>query len=381
MSKYKSNERLLVVKGSAFDRNYQQGRAFRHLLPKIIQAAASIPMFPSWLQSRIPQFIYRILIERGGKNFLVLHRPLLENHSGVNLLDGVWGLAEGFGVSLATIYGLNSLEIISSKLPYTLGCSSLAFSARQTGRGPLIAYNHDFPEALGNFLFVRQTLPQKGYASLNLTYPPLLGSIGGINERGLAVSLNHAYVTNVSDGSALLITLLVQQCLERCKNVLEALALIKKTPVPNGSMMTLLDGAGHRAVVELSPTKKIVRWGVGTELLVTFNKYKIPQMAAVEVPVGAIGRGPFAGHLIHEHSFKREERFAKIFKPKKKYAERHIHKLLSDHAQGRGGFGTICRHDPLTASTLCSVLFHPKEKNLQVIFGNPCKGKYKSYAL
>lgn len=382
MAIYDEKNRILEVSGSPFERMYQQGTVFKDFRESVLQVVKEIPFAAPSLQNKIPKFVYKLFIQSQGKRFLTPHLPLLKNYQGTDLYEKVQGMTKGMETDLEFLYGINSLEIISSQLPYSLGCSSLAFNADHTEEGhPQLAYNHDFPVSFGPHLFVRRTVPDKGYRSLTLSYPPIMGAIAGLNEKGLAISLNHAFAIDIKPTRALLITMLLQECLERCETVEEAVELIKETPVPNGSMVTLIDKKGNRAVAELSCTKRSFRYPEEGKVLQTFNQYQCSDMAEVEIPLTAKGKWVLKGYDIHQHNIARNKRFHQIIDHSKKYSDEEIQNLLSDHETGEGGYNTICRHHPETADTLSSTILNPVLGRIKIIFGLPCEGNYKEYYL
>jgi predicted choloylglycine hydrolase len=336
------------------------------------------------LQKRIPLFIYKKLFAAIGKKFLKYHSDFFQMYQKSQIHERVLGLAQGLEMSPAFVYGLCALEVTTSELPHRpqLGCTSLAFEGTRTQAGtPLIAYNHDFPESFGPYLMVRRNEPKSGFASLNLTYPISLGCIAGVNEKGLAITINHAFEKTVEKNqAALFVTCLLQECLDHCENVDEAIDLILTTPTTNGSMLTLVDASGKRAVVEVSSRKRILRKAT-TGLLSTFNKYQEAELEKIELPLHTVGTKMFKGRLVHEHNIERPRRFAEVFDPEKIYSDDAIRELLSDHDGADGGAHTICRHHKDTSSTLASVLIKSKEKEMKVIFGPACQGEYQRFVL
>lgn len=373
--------RFLEVGGTPFERGLQQGRVFKKIWNPLFDSLVSVPLFPAKIQKVIPKMVYRLFLNAQGKKFLKLHRGLLQNHQGVNVYKKIEGLAKGLGKDVSRVYGINSFEALSSELPYTLGCASLGFSAENCDTNkPLMAYNHDFPDLFGQYLFVRKNIPVVGYTSLSLTYPTLVGAIAGINEAGLALTLNHAYTLDREDKPGLFFTILLQECLDRCKTVDEAIHLIDQTPVPNGSMISLMDAAGHKATYELSCTARKLR-RAKSKILVTLNRYQMKEMEKVQIPLTAQGKWILKGHAIHAHNFSREKRLKEILNLNGVYSPKDILKILSDHNGGTGAFDTLCRHDQQTSGTLAHVLMDPSKKALKVIFGHPCSGKYVNYKL
>lgn len=378
-----NHPRVFTVQGSFEEMAFSQGEQFKESFPQVLTDLKKVPVsrYP-WMNRLIPQFVFVGILDFMGNKFLKAHSPVLENYGGQNLLKNLDALAKGLNQKAHRLYSFCAFEAVSSKLPYSLGCSSLAFSNIQTGNhGPVLAYNHDFPVAFGPHLRVKKSLPTEGYSCLSLTYFPLLGAIAGVNEKGFAISLNHAYALDIHREKALPITWLVQQCLFRCATVDEAIELIAHTPVPNGAMITLLDKSGKSAVAEMSGRHKRVRHPTASYQC-TFNKYQHPDMEPYQIPLEADGEGVYKGHKIHHHNIERHKRFAEIFNAGKNYSLDQIHQLMADHgADGVGSLGTICRHHPQTGSTLASILLFPKTSSLGIIFGPPCKGKYEEVRL
>jgi hypothetical protein len=341
-------------------------------------------MLPWGLQRFIPLAVFTAVFRLAGKRYWQRHAPFLQQFPGLDLTAKVEGLAAGFGVARDLIYGLAAMEVMTSEMPHVpnYGCTSLAFEATRTAKGePLLAYNHDFPESFGPHLYVRHNRPKNGIPSLVLAYPVLLGAIAGVNEAGLAISINHAFERQVNKKQgALFVTWLLQDCLDRFKTAEAAANHALKTPVTNGSMLTFVDKAGGRAVVELT-SKKRLRRAPDAGLGFTFNKYRIPEMEGLEIPIATRGTKMFKGRLVHGANVERLRRFGAVHDPRKIYSEEDIHALMSDHAGGAGGMDTICRHDRTTSTTLSSAILHPVTGEIQMIFGPACQGSYRRYTL
>ncbi len=372
---------FLEVRGNNYERAFQQGTAYQAAAADLLETIRNVLSLESPIYKFVPLLLLRTYINYIGNKYYRLHKPLLQDYFGVNIVDFVDGLRDGFKESEDFLYGINAVEIIASEIPFSMGCSSFAFAAEATKDGrPKIAYNHDFPSAFGKHLFVRRSIPDVGYRALSLCYPPIIGSIGGINEKGLAISLNHAYTTDMFPNQAIPITLLVQQCLNRCADVKESLELIKKTPVPNGSILTLIDISGKRVAVELSCSEKGYRYAKGP-IMHSFNKYQVKEMEKYEIPLQAKAGGVMKGFKVHDHNIGREERYQQIKNVTKIYRDQDIHNLLADHNEGEGSALTICRHHSKTGDTLAASILDPGAKQIKVILGFPCQGKFETYKL
>lgn len=381
---FDAGNRFLQLSGTPVDRARQKGLAFRDSHDELVQSLIDSPLIVPWLKPFLPHAVVKTVLGRLGKKYLNLHRPILQNYYGRNLFAELEGLAEGFDMPVNYIYGLNAIEILSSKIPFSLGCTALAFAANHTNDGkPRLAYNHDFPHSFGKSLYVQETRPAEGMTTLMLTYPSILGGIAGLNSAGLAVVLNHAYATDMQLLPALPITWLLSECLQRCDTVAAAVELILKTPVPNGSFLTLIDCHGARAVVEVSGTRKEVRQP-DESVLCTFNFYRCAALKSHEVPWMAKTTGMaklvFGERLVHAHNMGRERRFIEFFDHAKKHDNADIHEFMADHSGHlQGAIDTICRHDERAMNTIASVILNPAAQTMKVIFGWPCQGQYLDF--
>lgn len=374
----------LRVEGDAFERGLMQAKHFGS--PAIADAYVALgrisvvpKALPRWARTTFATGV----VNAFGRLYHSRHENTLREHQGGKFRRGLDGLAEGFGISPARVYGFAAFEIEAARFQYTLGCSSFAFAAEATASGrPLISYNHDFPPSFGHFPFVRESVPDEGFPSLCVTYPPMLGTICGVNAAGLGASLNHAWVRKLWSGEALPITLLVQDVLDRCTDVAEALEEISKVKVPNGSMMTLVDARGTRAAVELTPAGPFVRMTQGP-VLHTFNAYQTVGARRLEVPIGATGAGAIAGMDIHGSNLARQARYDELGAATRTgWTPQQIDALMADHgAEGKGHVNTICRHDDAAAWTLLTARVDPVERSLEVGLGLACEAKRKTYAM
>lgn len=365
----------------------KQGQFFKSQTDDLLHALSMAPFLPSKLQAMIPLWGYKSFLKKIGKKYFKLHHTALESTFKRDLTADFKNLAQGLGLPIEFLYGMNSFEILSSDLPFSLGCSSLSFPENLIATNePVIAYNHDFPESFKKFLFVKEQRALDAYDSLILTYPTILGGIAGVNEKGLAVTLNHAFATDIIDHPAVPITCLVGEILNQCANAGEVEHFVKDVPVPNGSMITVSDETGDRLVVELSCQRKVIRRSTPKEVQYTFNFYQEHKTKEVEIPAEAVSKGLvkllLKDRKYHQHNKERFSRFKEIYDSQRIYDENDLQKILSDHGQTPGGaFDTICRHDEISMNTIASAMIFPKSRELKVIFGRACEGTYQSFVL
>jgi hypothetical protein len=380
--------RVLDVQGGAEERGLAQGSAFRRWLATGIEALRSLPLAPSWLPARVHALAVRAALGGLGRYYLARHRGLLEERDGRGSgeLAMLRGLASGLGTAPSLVYGFNAFEIESAapghRLP-GLGCTALALGERHTAWGaPALVYNHDFPPSFAASLFVRRSSPALGHRSLSIAYPTLVGAIAGVNERGLAVSVNQAFGTDVRRSRpALFVTMLVAACLEKCANVEEAVSEVARTPVTNGALVTLVDAAGGRAVMELSGTRRLVRREPDERILHAFNKYRLPEMERLEVPIGAVTTGLAGGIDLHAANLSRERRYRAIVRHDHPHTRDDIRALMGDHDRGAGDMGTLCAHGGAINETILSAILEPRARAMHVLFGRACEGRYTRIGL
>lgn len=113
--------------------------------------------------------------------------------------------------------------------------------------------------------------PDEGrYGFVSVGWPGLIGVLSGMNEHGLALANMEVTRTPRLPG-AMPYTLLYRTVLERCKTVDEAIALLQHTPRQTANNLMLMDAAGDRAVVELTPEGITVRRAPATDPLISTN--------------------------------------------------------------------------------------------------------------
>ncbi len=383
MTHYLGASRSLTVNGDARERARQQGLACAGEYRRAASSIGSLVVEPRHVGQRVHERLSQAGLLAAGAAYLVRHRPALVDHQRGKYWRAFEGLAEGAGLTLPLMFGLGAVpEIVGAQMGYTLGCTAIAVAAEASeDGGAQIAYNHDFPPRFGRYNFVRRNHPSDGYRSVSLSYPIMVGSLAGVNERGLALTLNHAFATDFDSKPGLLLTTLVQDCLDRCADVGEALELFRTAPVTNGAILTFADAGGQRAVLERSCSLARTRSAEGP-LLVSFNKYQHPDMSRVEVPLGAVSSGLIAGIPLHESNLARAARFKALEDalPERMSAQA-LRQLMSDHGGDKGSANTICRHDDPLSETLWSAVLSTEQKSLRVAFGHACSGAPREYGI
>jgi predicted choloylglycine hydrolase len=112
--------------------------------------------------------------------------------------------------------------------------------------------------------------PEGRYGFASVAWPGMVGVLSGMNEHGLALA-NMEVDRPRRLPVAMPYTLLYRTVLERCKTVDEAIELLEKTPRQTANNLLLMDAAGDRAVVEITPEKITARRAPNDAALISTN--------------------------------------------------------------------------------------------------------------
>lgn len=118
----------------------------------------------------------------------------------------------------------------------------------------------------------------------------------------------------------------------------------------------------------------------------TINEYQTEKLKEIEVPQKAFFDPkkfppPYHGLAIHAPNWSRRKRLSDLLDRKGPFRSAEIKQILRDHEkEKKPSCLTICRHHD-TAKTLSSALMWPLKREIEVAHGNPCQGKYQTFAL
>ncbi len=181
-------------------------------------------------------------------------------------------LAQASGVDAGEVMLANCFLDLS---PMT-ACSTVTLSAAASPDGiARFGRNLDFPSFniadKGSVLLIFH--PKDRYKFAAVTWPGLIGVLSGMNEHGLTLA-NMEVDRPMGMPRAMPYTLLYRTVLEKCKNVEEAIALLEKTPRQTPNNLMLMDAAGQRAVVEITPEEVTVRRAPEDQPLISTNHHR-----------------------------------------------------------------------------------------------------------
>ncbi|MBR5757920.1 MAG: acyltransferase domain-containing protein, partial [Thermoguttaceae bacterium] len=191
--------------------------------------------------------------------------------------DELRGIAEGAGVPLAALirHNLSVFPASREHIPEwggfakpNGGCSHFAgvtLDGEFVHGGNIDApIMNILPNAIESRIAVRR--PLDGYASVSILLTGLIGSRGGVNERGLAATtsdlLDDVYKNAPKDG--LRRGIAIQTILDRCATVDEAIEFVKTTKLSGAKSIGLSDANGATALIEYAGDERnsliLKRW-------------------------------------------------------------------------------------------------------------------------
>ncbi len=376
----KREVRLFDFSGEHYEMGYQQGLQAREA---ILLLAESLPQCESVKAEKpfympIRAFLY-MLANRAAREFL----PDLGNHY-PNQRKRLEGLARGSQLEEEFFCLMMSLEIMRTRYDYTIGgCTSAAIAAERCTQGePVLIKNLDLPAEFQPSYITRLSQPSSGFRSIEVTNAANLGCYDGVNERGLAVSYNYAFGTDLPKAMAP-VSLLVQEILESCSSVEEAVGMARDSKRAGGALLLLLDADGNMASVELSPNFSGVR-EPEDGIIINANHYVTSDTIPYSIPPNAYysARAPkgLKGLRVHESSELRMSRAQQLLGEKEVFSLKELVEVFSDHGEaGRGDNNSICRHGEYFTTT-CSLIMMPRSRRMLVTYGNPCDSIFTDFS-
>jgi hypothetical protein len=371
--------RLFEFIGDNYEMGYQQGLQLREAISLI---AANIHRFESLRADKppiLPMRLYLYLAARRAineclpdvVNFYPRQRKRLE------------GLSKGSQIGESFFLLMMSAELMVTHVNYRIGaCTAAAITAERCTLGePVIIKNFDFPLEFQSFYITRRSQPLEGNGSVEVTTAPMVGCHDGINDRGLAVSYNYGFGTDLPKFMAP-VSLVVQEILENCATVEEAVNYAVESKRAGGAILLFGDASGRLATVELSPNFSGVREPVNG-ILVNTNHYLSSEMTPYDIPSNAYytprNIRSLRGIRVQESSELRYGRAMQLLDREEPLGIKEIVEVFSDHGEGgRGNDNTICRHGNYL-STTCSVIMLPLSKRILVTYGSPCESVYTDF--
>ncbi|MGH0033581.1 MAG: hypothetical protein ACQGVK_00995 [Myxococcota bacterium] len=225
-------------------------------------------------------------------------RELIRHYT--HLAERAEGLALGAGLRLESVVELMFRE------PGALGLSAAALAvAGGPTASPAVGRALPVPSRGADRWLLRRSRPEVGFVSVEATLPWLVGAVGGLNEWGLAAALAPGDAPAVP-------SLLVQEVLQRFRDLPSALDWCAKRPGAGDGALLLADAAGGLATVHFEgegrsvgrSDRGVLVAGVGSPEAAELCKQLEDALDRADgdaaPPVGAClsGAAPAAGRLV-----------------------------------------------------------------------------------
>jgi hypothetical protein len=308
------------------------------------------------------------------------------------MLVKLQGLAEGAGLPLSSLCLMNAMEAFLGSVegrtvvPPLGACSALAVRGTRSRNGePMIARNFDYLPLFQPFLTLRESRPRGGFRSLDFIAAPQPGTLDGVNEKGLVITINYAFVTDPGTPNPV-ISMLVADTLACCSNVAEAIDRITSTPHWGAGILMLADSSGDLASVELSNTRAGVRRpAAGEDYLLFTNVCLCPETSAVQVSPAVVysdeAPSPLRGGSVLQPHADRSRRFEELIRNHATLGPNELAAVMSDHGPAGMPDGTSpCVHTSYF-NTTAALQWFPVTRSARVSFSSACAAQYVDIAL
>jgi predicted choloylglycine hydrolase len=310
------------------------------------------------------------LSKRESKDYLEAQWRFTEQN-GIHHLQEIEGIAKGYGLPAQSIFDFLHTGFIAAKVPPIDGCSTIALS--RTAEGPLIAKNRDYR---GEHKRLQRVFlhHDPAFGDKRCLFVGSLGCPGafssGMNSAGLA--LVDTRVDWPRPGVGWLRYFLMTELLWQTDTVAEAVEYIRSVPHVGGGSLALADASGCIATVEIGSVDVVAKTAQSGGFVHT-NHYRYEPLAAAAIQAGsdATSRSSAGRLAILESALPGLLNSCA--------GRQDLQALLSSHGTDDD---SLCRHGHGgDDSTISSVVYSCRAKELAFTGGNPCRDDWQTFAL
>lgn len=264
----------IFLTGTAFER----GVAYGKLIKEPIQYQEKV--FVNSINKVVSSEFYQWFL----KNLIYFFHADINNYVSEELKNEILGVSLYFSDEYDYI-GKKYMRILAYHAAHDLGhalnnyslvgCTSFSAWGDNTKDGNIIhARNFDF--YFGNDFAKEKVLlmvqPDSGYAFISYSWPGMMGVVSGMNEEGLAITIN-ASMSSPPTSAKLPISLLVRETLQFSKNLEEAKSYINSKEVfVSESIMISSANDNKTIIIEKTPEKTDVF--ENNELIICSNHFQ-----------------------------------------------------------------------------------------------------------
>jgi len=266
--------REVFLKGSAFER----GVAYGNLIKKPIQYQERI--FVNSLNKVVPAGFFQWFLRK----LIYLFCANMNNYVSEELKMEILGVSLSFSDEYDYIRGKYQ-RIMAYHATHDLGhalnnyslvgCTSFSAWGNNTKDGNIIhARNFDFyfGDDFAKEKVLLMVQPDSGYAFVSYSWPGMMGVVSGMNEEGLAITIN-ASMSSPPTSAKLPISLLVRETLQFSKNLEEAKDYINSKKIfVSESIMISSANDNKTIIIEKTPKKTAIF--EDNELIICSNHFQ-----------------------------------------------------------------------------------------------------------
>jgi len=254
-------------------------------------------VFVDQIHRMIPSERYIRLLHK----FIVIFNRNMVQHIPTEYLEEIYAMSlscskeyDDYGTPYARQLNYHAAHDIGHTMQeYMLvGCSSFAAWGKESADGELIVgRNFDFyvGDDFAKNKIVLFVNPDSGYKFASVTWPGMTGVVSGMNECGLAVTINAAKGA-IPTATAMPVSLLVRHILQYAKNIDEAMNIAKTCQTfVSESLLVASAHDKQAAIIEKTPKETCLYTTDTTHILCTNhyqsdffadNKYNVENIAA-----------------------------------------------------------------------------------------------------
>jgi len=248
---------ILYVTGTPYEMGYQHGMLLREeirkgVVPVFADPVSSMPDYqekPSWFRFIILKYLE-----------LKVYAPI-EDHTPIQYLQELKGIADGSGIDYRTIFIANFLsdlnmvmipELINRKAKeagVSLSCSSLAVTGSATADGTLLFGRNTDYSGQGRWAANQVIIfyePEGGNRYVNISTAGMIKCNSAMNEKGIVIG-GHFMGFSGASIEGLSFTVLENEIMRRSGTLEEALEIVKKSKRGGGFGFVIADGNGGTA--------------------------------------------------------------------------------------------------------------------------------------
>lgn len=245
------------LEGDAFER----GVAYGNLIKEPIQYQEEV--FVNSINKVVSSEFYQWFL----KNLIYFFHADINNYVSEELKNEIFGVSLSFSDEYDYI-GKKYMRILAYHAAHDLGhalnnyslvgCTSFSAWGDNTKDGNIIhARNFDFyfGDDFAKEKVLLMVQPDSGYAFISYSWPGMMGVVSGMNEEGLAITIN-ASMSSPPTSAKLPISLLVRETLQFSKNLAEAKNYINSKEVfVSESIMISSANDNKTIIIEKTPEK------------------------------------------------------------------------------------------------------------------------------